>query len=133
MSDISPTGLPSTVRPESGRRLISGDKVQGTPVFNRQDERLGTIEDVMIDKITGRVAFAILSFGGFLGIGENHHPLPWSVLDYDTRLGGYVVDLTREQLEGAPTYAAADNIDLSDTYGRRVYDYYKAEPFWQDV
>jgi len=133
MSDISPTGTDNTIRPESGRRLISADKVEGTAVFNRAGERLGTVENIMIDKISGRVAFAVMSFGGFLGIGENHHPLPWSVLTYDTTKGGYVVDLTREQLEGAPTYAAADNVDLSDTHGRRVYDYYKAQPFWLDI
>jgi hypothetical protein len=133
MSDIAPTGTSSAARPESGRRLISADKVEGTAVYNRAGERLGTVENIMIDKISGRVAFAVMSFGGFLGIGENHHPLPWSVLTYDTSKGGYVVDLTREQLEGAPTYAAADNVDLSDTHGQRVYDYYKAQPFWLDV
>ncbi|SHJ94602.1 PRC-barrel domain-containing protein [Roseomonas rosea] len=133
MSDISPTGTSSAARPESGRRLISADKVEGTAVYNRAGDRLGTIESIMIDKVSGRVAFAVMSFGGFLGLGENHHPLPWSVLDYDTTKGGYVVDLTREQLEGAPSYAAADNVDLSDTHGRRVYDYYKAQPFWLDV
>ena len=69
-------------------RLISAEKVQGTPVYNAQGEKLGTIEDVMIDKITGKVAYAILSMGGFLGIGERHHPLPWNVLTYDEELGG---------------------------------------------
>ena len=133
MSDIAPTGTSKADFPESGRRLISADKVEGTAVYDRAGNRLGTIETVMIDKISGRVAFAVMSFGGFLGLGENHHPLPWSVLTYDTTKGGYVVDLTREQLEGAPAYATADNIDLSDTHGRRVYDYYKAQPFWLDV
>ncbi|WP_245215859.1 PRC-barrel domain-containing protein [Pararoseomonas baculiformis] len=134
MSDIGPAGMtPTPAGLDSNRRLISADKVEGTAVYNRAGDRLGTIEDVMIDKISGRVAFAVMSFGGFLGMGENHHPLPWSVLTYDTAKGGYVVDLTREQLEGAPSYAAAENVDLSDTHGRRVYDYYKAQPFWLDV
>ncbi len=135
MSDIRPTPVSGNlaVRTESDRRLISASRVQGTAVYNRADERLGSVEDVMLDKVSGRVAFAVLSFGGFLGLGEQHHPLPWSVLDYDTRLGGYVVDLTREQLEGAPTYAAAEPMDLSDTEGRRVYDYYKQRPFYLDV
>ncbi|WP_424136031.1 PRC-barrel domain-containing protein [Roseomonas chloroacetimidivorans] len=133
MSDIAPTGMDDAARPESGRRLISADKVEGTAVYDRVGNRLGTVEDLMIDKISGRVAFAVMSFGGFLGIGEQHHPLPWSVLTYDTTKGGYVVDLTREELEGAPAYASTDNVDLSDTHGRRVYDYYKAQPFWLDV
>jgi hypothetical protein len=127
------TGTGTTTSDLTGRRLISADKVEGTAVYNRADERLGTVEDIMLDKLTGRVAFAVMSFGGFLGIGENHHPLPWSMLTYDTRLGGYVVDLTREQLENAPNYPAAEDVDLSDTHGRRVYDYYKAQPFWLEV
>jgi len=112
------------------RRLISASKVEGTAVYDKQDERLGTVEDVMLDKRSGRVAFAVMSFGGFLGIGERYHPLPWSTMRYDTRLGGYIVDLTREQLDAAPTYAVGDGVDLNDdAYGRRVYDYYKA-PYW---
>jgi hypothetical protein len=59
----------------------------------------------MIDKYSGQVAYAVMSFGGFLGIGERYHALPWRMLTYDTGLGGYVVDVTREQLERAPTYA----------------------------
>ena len=127
-SDAAP--LPDTDSP--ARRLISADKVEGTAVYNRAGEHLGTIETLMIDKVSGRVAFAVMAFGGFLGLGESQHPLPWSVLTYDTKLGGYVVDLTREQLQGAPAYPAEDDADLSDTHGRRVYDYYKAEPFWLD-
>src|SRR5919205_2546753 len=83
-------------------RLISADKVEGTAVYNRMGERLGTVYTVMIDKYSGQVAYAVMSFGGFLGIGERYHPLPWRALTYDTRLGGYVVDITRGQLEGAP-------------------------------
>ena len=122
MSDLNPA-TPT-------HRLITADKVEGTPVYNPAGERLGTIDDIMIDKISGRVAFAIMSFGGFLGLGEKQHPLPWSVLTYDTVKGGYVVDLTPDQLEGAPVYADADTEDFSDTHARRLYDYYKAEPFW---
>ena len=133
MSDIAPTGTSSAVHQGGHHRLIAADKVEGTAVYNTGGDRLGTIEDLMIDKISGRVAFAVMSFGGFLGIGEQHHPLPWSILTYDTTKGGYVVDLTREQLEGAPSYAASENVDLSDTHGVRVYDYYKAQPFWLDV
>jgi hypothetical protein len=82
--------------------LIASDKVEGTPVRRSDGEKIGTIERVMIEKRSGQVAYAVMSFGGFLGIGESYHPLPWGVLTYDTRLGGYVVDLSRERLEGAP-------------------------------
>ena len=135
MSATTAGGIPAVATTAAdidngGGRLISADKVQGTAVYNRQEERLGTVEDVMLDKRSGKVAFAVMSFGGFLGIGERYHPLPWSALEYDTRLGGYVVDVTREQLEAAPNYGGNEGVDLNDdTYGRRVYDYYKA-PYW---
>jgi hypothetical protein len=112
-------------------RLIAADKVNGTAVYDRAGERLGTVYDVMIDKVSGKVAYAVMSFGGFLGIGERYHPLPWSVLDYDTALGGYVVDLDRRRLEGAPSYAANEDIDWNDrAWGQRVSDYYGTRPYW---
>src|ERR1700724_4366054 len=80
-------------------RLISSDKVVGTAVDNRLGEHLGSVYGLMVDKQTGQVAYAVMSFGGFLGMGESYHPLPWRVLTYDTRLGGYVVDLDRSRLE----------------------------------
>jgi len=123
----TPTGPQDT---GESRRLISADKVEGTAVYNKSGERLGTVEDIMLDKISGKVAFAVMSFGGFLGIGEKYHPLPWSALSYDVQQGGYVVDMSREQLEGAPSYGVDESVDLNDdVYGRRVYDYYKA-PYW---
>jgi hypothetical protein len=88
--------------------LISAGKVQGTNVYNTNGDSLGEVYDVMIDKLSGKVAYAIMSFGGFLGVGERYHPLPWNTLKYDTRQGGYVVGLTRQQLEGAPTFARTE-------------------------
>jgi len=105
-------------------RLISADKVAGTTVYNSAGDDLGTIYTLMVDKISGKVDYAVMSFGGFLGIGERYHPLPWKVLTYDTSRGGYVVDLTRQQLEGAPTYAADDEPWATPGYGRNVNDYY---------
>jgi hypothetical protein len=105
-------------------RLIASDKVEGTPVYNRQCESIGSVYTLMIDKYAGQVAYAVMSFGGFLGIGEHYHPLPWKTLDYDPRIGGYVVDLTREQLERAPSYASDEAPWDDPGYGRSVYDYY---------
>ena len=82
--------------------LIAADKVQGTDVFNNGGDRLGSVHDLMIDKQTGQVAYAILSFGGFLGVGSSYHPLPWSLLKYNTNLGGYVVEIDESQLEARP-------------------------------
>jgi hypothetical protein len=105
-------------------RLISSDKVEGTSVYNRAGENLGSIHTVMIDKLSGQVEYAVMSFGGFLGIGERYHPLPWKALTYDTRLGGYVVDISREQLEGAPSYTRDETPWATPGYGRSVYDHY---------
>ncbi len=85
-------------------RLLASDKAEGTAVYDRQGDRLGSVHNVMIDKYSGQVAYAVMSFGGFLGIRERYHPLPWRMLTYDTGLGGYVVDVTRERLESGPTH-----------------------------
>src|ERR1700685_3267078 len=86
---------------EETHNLISADKVVGTAVYNRKDENLGSVYGLMLNKLNGRVAYAIMSFGGFLRIGESYYALPWKMLTYDTRLGGYVVDLDRDRLEKA--------------------------------
>src|SRR5690242_8118538 len=101
MSDAttSTSGTPAT---DETSDLIASNKVEGTAVYNTNGERLGTVYNFMVNKRSGQVAYAVMSFGGFLGIGESYHPLPWRALTYDTRQGGYVVDISRERLEGAP-------------------------------
>jgi PRC-barrel domain len=107
------------------RTLIAASKVEGTAVYNRQGESLGSVYDVMIDKRSGDVAYAVMSFGGFLGIGQSYHPIPWDILDYDERQRGYVVDLDREMLEKAPNYAQGQEPNWEDhTYVRQIDDYY---------
>ena len=68
--------------------LISSDKVEGTAVYDRNGNKLGTVSNVMLDKRSGQVAYAVLSFGGFLGMGSSYHPLPWNQLTYDFEPGG---------------------------------------------
>ena len=105
--------------------LIAADKVQGTDVFNNGGDRLGSVHDLMIDKQTGQVAYAILSFGGFLGMGSSYRPLPWSLLRYDTNLGGYRTGITETQLKGAPKYGNDNAWNWSDpAKTRSVNDYY---------
>lgn len=111
--------------------LISSRRVEGTPVYNRKDERLGSIHSVMIEKTSGKVAYAVLSFGGFLGMQEHVHPVPWEMLTYDIDMDAYVVDLTREQLKNAPTM----RLDEADRPRDRQYDeevsgYYGTMPWW---
>jgi hypothetical protein len=115
---------------EETSTLISGQKVAGTDVYNTAGESLGEIHDVMIDKISGHVAYAVMSFGGFLGIGEKYHPLPWAALTYDTDQGGYVVNLSREQLEGAPVYADDAQPRWNREYEQDIHDYYGISPYW---
>jgi hypothetical protein len=113
--------------------LIGSDKVEGTAVYGPDREKIGSIERVMIDKISGKVAYAVLSFGGFLGMGEDFYPVPWSTLDYDTSLGGYRVNFTRDQLDRAPKYTESEGWNWSRENDRKVYDYYGAQPYWNNV
>lgn len=113
---------------DTSGRLIAARKVNGTTVYGANGGKIGSIYDVMLEKNSGRADYAILSFGGFLGIGEKYHPLPWNQLRYDTQLGGYVVDLNRERLEGAPSFEQ-DELSAWDDYRSNDIDtYYGNEP-----
>lgn len=105
-------------------RLISSNKVEGTAVYSRTGERLGTIQNFMVDKRSGKVEHAVLEFGGFLGIGSDYYPVPWNLLDYDTDKGGYVVDIDKSRLEQAPRYRRDTPPDFNGDYGRHVYGYW---------
>lgn len=104
--------------------LISSDKVEGTPVYATDGERIGHIDHLMIGKRSGRVEYAVMSFGGFLGIGESYHPLPWDALDYEVEQGGYVVAIDKERLRDAPYYDRASQPAYDRPYGESVYSYY---------
>ncbi len=108
---------------DESKRLISSDMVEGTKVYNRQGEKLGTVLNFMVNKRSGEVEYAVMEFGGILGIGTEYYPIPWKMLDYDEAEGGYVVDLDKDKLEGAPRYRDRQQ-SFSDVYGRDVYGYY---------
>ena len=110
-------------------RLISSGKVDGTAVYSTAGEHLGSIHHMMIDKFTGHVEYAVMSFGGFLGIGESYHPLPWKSLTYSNNFGGYCVDLDRTRLEGSPRYTMATEPDWSDSAYREKIDQYWIRTF----
>jgi len=110
--------------------LIAADKVKGTNVYDQAGDKLGSVDDIMIDKVSGRAIYAVMSFGGFLGMGENYYPLPWATLKYDTLKGGYVVNLDRRQLEGAPYYNRGSDFEWTPDYGRRVDSYYNVPTYW---
>jgi hypothetical protein len=111
--------------------LIGSDKVEGTNVYRSNGDNIGSIERVMLDKQSGKVAYAVMSFGGFLGLGHDHYPVPWSLLTYNTQLGGYEVNISDQQLKGAPSYSSESDWDWEDRKrAQQVYDYYRVPPYW---
>jgi len=99
-------------------------------VYGPDERKIGTVQRVMIDKVSGKVAYAVVSFGGFLGMGEDYYPMPWANLDYNTSLGGYRVGITEDQLKGAPKFNRNTDWDWSDrSRDKAVYDYYN-KPLW---
>ena len=122
----------TTVDRRETASLIGSDKVDGTAVYGMDQQRIGSIQRVMIDKISGKVAYAVMSFGGFLGIGEDYFPVPWSTLNYDTNLGGYRVNFTNDQLKGAPKFSSSTDWGWNRENDKKVYDYYRARPYWDE-
>ncbi len=104
--------------------VISSEKVEGTTVYNVSGEKLGSIDDLMIDRSSGQVRYAVLEFGGFLGMGTDRYPIPWSMLKYDNGKSGYVVPLDKAKLEKAPRYTDERIPTYDDEYGNRVNSYY---------
>ena len=120
---------PSASREAWGRRetvaLIGSDKVEGTAVYRSDGTKIGRIERVMIEKVSGEVAYAVMSFGGFMGIGEDYYPLPWSALTYNPELDGYEVNVSEEQLKGAPRFTQHETWDWSSPdRAKTLHDYY---------
>lgn len=111
---------------------IRVSKVIGTKVQSEAGQKIGKVEDVVLDKESNHIMFAVLSFGGFVGVGEKYHPVPWSALDYDEHENAYVVSYTKEQLQGAPV-GSVEELTRDDglNFRDRTYEYYKVEPYWE--
>ena len=120
--ELDPSG--EGVAIDETARLIASNKVEGTAVYDRTGRHLGAVHNFMVDKVSGQVAYAVLAFGGFLGLGENHHPLPWKALTYSTELGGYVVDIDPQTLAGAPSHGPGEDPFTDPAFGGRLDDYY---------
>jgi hypothetical protein len=108
-------------------RLISSTKVEGTTVVGVNGERLGTIESFMVDKYTGRVAYAVMAFGGTMGLGTSLFPLPWPLLEYDVDKDGYSLNVTKEQLASAPKFEPKAEPEFDAAYRKRVLLFYRAQ------
>ena len=114
--------------------LIPADRVNGTDVVNQAGEKLGKIEDIAIEKVSGDVAYAILSFGGVLGIGAKYHPVPWRLLTYDADKRAYVIPVDKSALEKAPMIDETELSGWNDSLSRdAIYGYYSTYgvgPYW---
>src|SRR5258708_6999769 len=111
--------------------LIASDRVEGTPVCRSNGEKIGTIHRLMIDKLSGNVAYAVLSFGGFLGVGQKHMPVPWARLKYDPTQESYQLDLTDDELKRAPAYEADQDFDWGDRSQEIVvHRFHKVPQYW---
>jgi hypothetical protein len=111
--------------------LISSRRVEGTSVYDGEEHKLGTIHSMMIDKRSGQVAYALLSFGGVLGVGSHIYPIPWQALTYDVDLDGYRVGMTRDQLKNAPRLSLDETERPIDReHAEEVRSYYGTMPWW---
>jgi sporulation protein YlmC with PRC-barrel domain len=109
--------------------LIAASRVTGTNVYNKEGKEIGSVQDLMIDKRSGNITYAIISFGGFLGLGTGHYPLPWKAFKYDMGLGGYVTEIIAPQLQGAPSHPKDSEPDWTGGYESRTHDYYNSDKF----
>jgi hypothetical protein len=112
----------------SAKPVIESDRVEGTAVFDLQGHRIGTIKRLLIEKVSGRVVYVDITFGGFLGVGVHHHTIPWEKLTYDTRLHGYRTDITEEQVRGAPAFYGDDEVWPDRKREREMWDYWRDPP-----
>jgi len=135
MTTVAPTvgdrsDMGSTTTSETNA-LIASDRVEGTAVRRPNGDSIGRIERLMIEKATGKVVYAVMSFGGFLGIGEGYHTVPWSTLRFAPEMDAYVLDLTEEQLRSAPPASAEGNDPSFDrNWEEHVHRYFNATPYW---
>jgi len=114
---------------DHSHQLISSARVEGTPVFDPSGTKLGSVHSVMIHKTSGQVAYAVLSFGGFLGIGSHVYPIPWEMLTYDEGRHGYVVNVTAETIRKAPNMSL-DETDRPREMEGEMYAYWDVNPYW---
>jgi sporulation protein YlmC with PRC-barrel domain len=115
----------------TGKPLIESDRVEGTSVYDRNGNSLGSIKRLMIDKKSGHVAYAVLAFDTFFGLGGQEHTIPWNKLNYDTSLEGFQTDITEDQLRGAPTFYREGDYAWNDRdRERELHDYWRASPYW---
>jgi hypothetical protein len=118
----------ATATAHPNHHLISSEDVEGTDVYDPKGTKIGAIDHLMIDKMSGRVTYAVMSFGGFLGLGHSHYPIPWGALKYDTTRTGFVTSVTEQQLNDAPAFS--DDSWSDRAWETRTHEHYKVAPYW---
>jgi hypothetical protein len=116
----------ATAHPD--RRLISSESVHGTDVYSTENHAIGQIDHLLIEKVSGRVVYAVMSFGGFLGLAHSHYPIPWSALNYDRELGGYRTRITESQLRDMPDFS--DDSWEDRDWESRTHRHFGAPTYW---
>ncbi len=116
----------ATARPNHA--LVSSEDVEGTTVYDKAGEKIGEVERLIIDKVSGRVHYAVVSFGGFMGLGHSHYPLPWDALSYDTSLDGFRTNVSEQQVRDAPEFS--DDSWKDRNWERNIHTHYQVEPYW---
>ena len=114
--------------PSISASFVSSSDVNGTDVYGRDGEKVGTIDHLVIDKQSGKIAYAVMAFGGFLGMGVDHHSIPWSALHFNVDLGGFSTKITQEQLEGAPK--RPEDWYANRKWEQSTHDYYGLPYYW---
>jgi hypothetical protein len=113
-----------------GERVVAADRVNGDAVYSRAGDALGTIDRLLIDKVSGKIAYAVIAIAAGHE-GGRRQPLPWCVLTYDPLMGGYLVNLDHSVLENGPTFRRDEAVDWnSEPFNRRLHDYYRVPHFW---
>jgi len=110
--------------------LISSEEVEGTKVLDASGNKIGEIDHLMIDRASGNVRYAVMSFGGFMGLGHSHYPVPWNALRYDASLGGYISNITEQQLQDAPEFS--DDSWTNRDWESDWHEHFGAQPYWQE-
>lgn len=123
MPDTSSSVGSASTKPKNS--LVASSRVEGIPAYGWDGKKIGRIHSLIINRLTGQVAYAVLSFGGFLGLGQSYHPVPWGLLAYDPDKEGYLVKVDKAMLEGSPSYRPDDAPEFNDAYGERISDYYR--------
>ena len=117
---------------DAGPRISSAGDVEGRDVRNNDDEKLGEIAHVMLDYQSGRIAYALMSAGGFLGIGDKLIPVPWTALTYEPDAEAFLLDMTKEELEHAESFDRDDLPSMAEqAWAEDLHDYFGARPYWR--